>query len=157
MTRFQHPSRPGFYGESFPPDIMQKVGDLCDALIPGDDEYPSACRAQVPRFIEDRCSPDDLRRLTSLTAGVACSSTSEAAALLRSLERDDSVSFQWLRQFVYHGYYASHRVIAAMNDHGYDYHGAPQPLGYVLSGETRLPAHGRGAYVKTEEVSRATP
>ncbi len=157
MTGFGHPSRPGFYGVSFDPETTDKVGHLCDALIPGDDGYPSGCRAQVPRFVEDRCSPDDLRRLTAITAGAACSSASKATAVLENLERDDPLSFQWLRQFVYHGYYASHRVIAAMNDHGYDYHGAPQPLGYVLSGETGLPSHGRGAYVMTEEVTRATP
>jgi len=157
VSGFGHPSRPGFYGVSFNPVIADKVGCLCDALIPGDDGYPSGCRAQVPQFIEDRCSPDDLRRLEQITAGAACSTASEAAALLENLELNDSLSFQWLRQFVYHGYYASRRVIAAMADRGYDYHGAPQPLGYVLPGETGLPSHGRGAYVRTEEVTRATP
>lgn len=157
MTRFGHPSRPGFYGVSFTPEMTAQVGVLCDALLPGGDGYPSGCRAQVPRFIEERCSPDDVGRLAAIIGEAACSSASEATSHLEGLEREDALSFQWLRQFVYHGYYASHRVIAAMNDHGYDYHGAPQPLGYALPGVTGLPAHARGSYVKTEEVTRATP
>ena len=157
MTRFGHPSRPGFYGVSFTPALNTQLGFLCDALLPGGGGYPSACEAQVPRFIEERSSPEDAGLLGAIIGDAACASASEASSHLESLERDNILSFQWLRQFAYHGYYASHRVIAAMNDHGYDYHGAPQPLGYALPGVTGLPAHSRGSYVKTEEVTRATP
>jgi len=43
-----------------------------------------------------------------------------------------------------------------MQDRGYDYHGAPQPLGYALPGTTAVPASPRGSYIPTSEVTRAS-
>jgi hypothetical protein len=156
VTSFGHPSRPGFYGISFSPELREQVALLCEAMIPGDGSYPSGREAQVPQFIEERSSAADKERLTALVARFPLTAQADAVAALAELEEVDPAFFAWLREFFYHGYYAARRVIAAMNDRGYDYHGAPQPLGYSLPGETARPARPRGSYIATSEVSRAT-
>lgn len=62
--------------------------------------------------------------------------------------------FAWFREFAYHGYYASPRILAALTDRGYEYHGAPQPLGYAIAEQMRKPQSHRGAYLPTEAVKR---
>lgn len=79
-----------------------------------------------------------------------------ARAALEKVETENPELFAWLRAFVYHGYYSSPRVLAAMKDTGYGYHGAPQPLGYQISDDLLLPTKGRGSFIPTDEVSRAT-
>lgn len=152
---FVHPSRPGFYGTTFSAELRDRLAKVCDTLIPGDADYPSATVAHVPRFIEERCSAADLARLEPVLSGLALGSEQEAFDSVVHLEADDPVTFAWVRELVYHGYYASRRVIAAMTDRGYDYHGAPQPLGYPLPGTTGGPQARRGSYIKTEEVGSA--
>jgi hypothetical protein len=156
MTGFTHPSRPGYYGISFPDAVREWLALAADALVPGDGEYPPASAAQVPRFIEERASPDDLARLADLAQQYPLGSNEAAIAAVTALEQNDAVGFGWLREHVYHGYYASRRVLATMVERGYDYHGAPQPLGYDLPGSTPVPAGRNGSYIRTEEVRRAT-
>ncbi|WNV75072.1 hypothetical protein [Geodermatophilus sp. DSM 44513] len=156
MTGFPHPSRPGFFGTTFPEPLRRQVASLCDAMLPGDGVYPPGSSAQVPWFMKQRASPEDRARLQALADRFPLDSPQDAAAALRELEQSDAWTFGWIREYVYHGYYASPRVLAAMHDRGYDYHGAPQPLGYALPGTTAGPAKRRGSYVPTTEVSRAT-
>lgn len=156
MSGFAHPSRPGFYGTTFSERLRAQLAALCDAMVPGDGAYPSASHAQVPRFIEERASPEDRARLEALADRFPLETSQDAAVALRELERTDAWTFGWIREYVYHGYYASPRVLAAMHDRGYDYHGAPQPLGYSLPGTTAGPASAKGSYLPTSEVTRAT-
>lgn len=149
---FVHPSRPGFYGTEFSAELRDQLGTVCNTLIPGDGSYPSATVAHVPRFIEDRASAADRDRLEQIVGGLDLSSAVTASASVARLEAAEPVAFAWVRELAYHGYYASRRVIAAMSDRGYDYHGAPQPLGYRLPGTTRGPQERRGSYIQTEEV-----
>lgn len=154
-SAFTHPSRPGFYGTAFSDGLRRQLATACDALVPGDGTYPSASVAQVPRFIEDRASATDHDRLEQLLGKLDLASAEAAAGSIARLEAGEPLAFAWLRELVYHGYYASRRVIAAMTDRGYDYHGAPQPLGYRLPGTTRGPQERRGSYIRTEEVGNA--
>jgi hypothetical protein len=149
---FTHPSRPGFYGTLFSPELRHQLAQVCDLLVPGDEHYPSGSVAQVPRFVEERASHADLTRLEQVMASLTPTSAEALSASTARLESEDPVAFLWLRELVYHGYYASRRVIAAMTDRGYDYHGAPQPLGYRLPGTTTGPQTPRGSYIRTEEV-----
>lgn len=152
---FVHPSRPGFYGTTFSSDLREQVARVCDALIPGDAHYPPATVAHVPLFIEERSSATDRDRLEQVLGAMTLTSEQEATDAVARLEVADPASFAWVRELVYHGYYASRRVIATMTDRGYDYHGAPQPLGYKLAGTTAGPQARRGSYIETEKVDSA--
>jgi hypothetical protein len=156
MSAFTHPSRPGHFGTTFSDELRRHVASLCDAMIPGEGDYPSGSHAQVPTFIELRASEEDRARLEALAERYPLDTPEDAAVALTALEKADVGTFGWVREYVYHGYYASPRVLAAMRDRGYDYHGAPQPLGYSLPGETGRPAAARGSYIPTSEVTRAT-
>jgi hypothetical protein len=156
MTDFPHPSRPDYYGLSFTPALATYVSVLASALIPGNSHYPSGGDAQVGRFIEQRSSPRDLEVLERMRAQWPATSVEEAHNRIQAMEIDDVATFVWLREFVYHGYYASRRVLAAMADLGYDYHGAPQPLGYRIDEAMTMPSGSRGTYIPTGEVTRVS-
>jgi len=150
---FPHPSRPGYYGTVFSEEIRSALALFASALIPGEGTYPSAADAQVVRFVEERSSADDRARIEGLFADGVCESADAAKEAARTLESDRPTEFAWIRDFVYHAYYASRRVLAAMTDYGSEYHGAPQPLGYVITDPMLMPATPRGGYIATDEVS----
>lgn len=154
MSEFPHPSRPGHYRLSLDDDLRRALAMLSDAMIPGDDRYPSGSEAQVPLFVEARASAADLEALRTIV-GDRQFDGSSAAQALRQLENGNPLLFAWFREFVYFGYYASHRVLAAMADAGYAYHGAPQPLGYQIDEQMMLPGQSRGSFIPTAEVARA--
>lgn len=156
MTDFPHPSRPGHYGVAFPDDLKAHLSLLVTALVPGGSGYPSAADAQVVDFIEDRASEHDLARLESLRSDWPADSAEAATRVLEAMESQAPAEFAYLREFVYHAYYASRRVLAAMADRGYSYHGAPQPLGYRIDDEMARPAKARGSYIATEDVKRVS-
>lgn len=155
MSTFPHPSRPGFHGLTLPDELTAGLTCLLTAFLPGDGVYPSAAEAQVVHFIEQRMSEADLQLLRRIVAGRTLDSVEDGIAVVSQLEREDPAAFAELRQLAYHGYYASGRVLAAMADRGYAYHGAPQPLGYEITEEMALPSAERGSYVATGEVTRA--
>lgn len=155
MSRgFPHHSRPGHYGSDFPKELQGWVGEVASAFFPGSEGYPTGRQAQVAHFVAERASNEDVRTLSAIAERYPAEDVSGAVASLTSMERDDSVSFLYLRELLTHGYYASKRVLAAMVDRGYSYHGAPQPLGYPRSEELLIPSETRGSYIPTEEVSR---
>ena len=124
-----------------------------NAMIPGGDGYPSAVAARVPHYVEDRLAEGDRDQLERIVA-ITCDAVSATDAL-RLLEAQHASDFGWLRELTYHGYYAAPAVLAAMSDRGYAYHGAPQPLGYVIAERPRVPVERRGSYIPTSEVRRA--
>lgn len=155
MTDFPHASRPGHYGIAFDATLKQALSVLVTALVPGDETYPSAADAQVVEFIESRSSTADEDVARRVVAGCAHDTADAASAALVALEKEQPDDFAWLRDFTYFGYYASRRVLAAMADRGYAYHGAPQPLGYAIAEEMQVPSAARGVFILTEEVTRA--
>jgi hypothetical protein len=155
VADFPHPSRPGHYGVVLDDDLKAALTVLVSALIPGAPTYPSGGQAQVVDFIETRSSETDREMAREVVARCDHDSVSSATAALRVLEGEDPLLFAWIRDFAYYGYYASRRVLASMSEHGYAYHGAPQPLGYAITEEMLVPAAGRGSYIATEEVTRA--
>lgn len=151
-TGFPHQSRPGHYAPTLTDDMQRFVATIADALIPGTDCYPSGGEAQVHLFVAERASQRDASMLSAIAERWPATSVDEATANLTAMERDDVPSFVFLREFVYHGYYSSRRVLAAMVDRGYRYHGAPQPLGYPQTEELLVPSARRGSFIPTDEV-----
>ena len=149
---FPHQSRPGHYAPTLSAALQQYVGTVAEALIPAGDGYPSGREAQVEHFVVDRASEQDAQLLAAIAERWPVTSVDQAAANLAAMEREDAASFVVLREFVYHGYYSSRRVLAAMVDRGYRYHGAPQPLGYPKTEELLLPTEPRGSFIPTDEV-----
>ncbi|MCY7401475.1 MAG: gluconate 2-dehydrogenase subunit 3 family protein [Nocardioides sp.] len=149
---FPHTSRPGHYGLTIEPVLGEWVEAVSTALIPGNTDYPSAREAQVLEFVEQRVSPSDLELLGELSRHWPAAG--DPAAAVAAMEAADPTSFAYLRELVYHGYYSSQRVLAAMNDRGYAYHGAPQPLGYRIDETMIVPSRPRGHYLTTADVSR---
>lgn len=150
--RFLHTSRPGCYDSTLSADSQRTLTILACALIPGDDAYPSAEQAHVPSFILERASADDAAQLERLILALDLASGADPSTALSELERTNGALFTWLRDWVYHGYYASPRVLAVMRDQGHAYHGAPQPLGYRMDAESPRQARSVGSYIPTDEV-----
>ncbi|GAA1124791.1 hypothetical protein [Nocardioides aquiterrae] len=151
---FPHHSRPGYYPPALSEELSTYVATMAAALVPGGAGYPSGREAQVGRFVAERASGQDAEVLAAVAQRWPAGSDAEATASLVAMERDDPTAFAYLRELVYHGYYSSRRVLAAMIDRGYAYHGAPQPLGYPQSEELLVPSARRGSYTETTEVSR---
>ena len=149
---FPHHSRPGHYAPTLTEELQQYVGMVAEALIPAGDGYPSGREAQVALFVADRASEQDALLLAAIAERWPATSVDEATVNVAAMERQDVTSFVFLREFVYHGYYSSRRVLAAMVDRGYRYHGAPQPLGYPKTEELLVPSAQRGSFTATEEV-----
>jgi hypothetical protein len=156
VDQFPHTSRAGHFGLTFSPELMGYLGAVATALVPGDGEYPSGSEAQVSTFIQDRSSEGDREVLLRLSSRWPADDADQAIAAVREMEAADPEAFLYLRELVYHGYYSSRRVLAAMADRGYGYHGAPQPLGYRIEEQMNVPSKVRGTYVSTDEVSRAS-
>lgn len=153
---FPHPSRPGHYGLQLSPELQSYLGHLATAMIPGADAYPSGGDAHVVGFIQDRASASDVDAFEQVMDRWPASSVSEATGAASAMEHEDPASFTYVREFLYHGYYSSHRVLAAMTDRGYAYRGAPQPLGYEITETMNVPSEARGSYIPTEEVARVS-
>ncbi len=151
-TGFPHQSRPGHYAPTLSDSVQEYVAAVAEALIPGGDGYPSGREAQVALFVADRASEQDAALLSTIAQRWPAPSASVAATSLGEMERVDTASFVFLRELVYHGYYSSRRVLAAMVDRGYRYHGAPQPLGYPKTEELLVPSVRRGSFIATEAV-----
>jgi hypothetical protein len=85
---------------------------------------------------------------------------SERAAVLERVSKQDEEFFAQLLGLVYYGYYSRPAVIQAVSDNleaGRDYHGPPQPLGYLSVTEQWEPSEiqrDRGSYLKTQEIKR---
>ena len=154
VAAFPHQSRPGYYGITFSGELKERLRVLVTAMIPGGESYPPAGEAQVVEFLEARSSGEDRDWLTDVAGRFDGKTVASATDALTQLEADEPDLFAPLLQFVYHGYYSSHRVLAAMTDRGYAYHGAPQPLGYVTDPNLLAPPSGKGSYIPTSEVTR---
>jgi hypothetical protein len=151
---FPHHSRPGHYGVVLSEELQQYIVTVASALFPGDEVYPSGEKAHVAHFVAERASEQDAEALATIANRWPAANMEQAKDSLIAMEREDSMLFSYLRELLVHGYYSSRRVLAAMVDRGYTYHGAPQPLGYPVGSELLLPTQQRGSYIPTEEVAR---
>lgn len=152
---FPHPSRPGHHGLTLAKHVADWLADAATAMFPGDGTFPSGADAQVVNFVAERATESDVAILARLADQRSAGGAPAMTQQLVDLESTDPESFVYLRELLTHGYYSSRRVLAAMSDRGYDYHGAPQPRGYEATQDLLYPAAVRGTYVHTGEVRRA--
>lgn len=80
-------------------------------------------------------------------------------ARVEALSREDGGLFTLFQALTYFAYYAQPEVVRAIQASGSaadDYHGPPQPYGYPgeEAWDEALFSHGRGTYIKTEDVQR---
>ena len=153
VMEFLHPSRPGYFDVHFGEELKASLMKCVDVLIPGDGFYPSASQASVVDFLETRSSDQDHEKLQWISGFLEPKGCTEGS--MHELENNHAEVFTWFRDFVYHGYYASLLVMDALNRRGYDYHGAPQPLGYQVGDEPPRPGKQRGSFLTTREVLKS--
>jgi hypothetical protein len=149
----EHPSYPGHHAAPMSREMLQRLGQIADVMIPPETGFPNAAHL-VTRFVSERVDPTERDTLERILGGVEQGSPAAITTALQRLETEDPVSFLELRNWVYYGYYTSGSVVDALREAGSDYHGAPQPFGYRIEREAPVPAHPRGSYQRTEEVRR---
>jgi hypothetical protein len=148
-----------------PTALAEMLADLVDVLIPGDDLFPRASLVGAQALLANR-----LRELYGeaalaelAEAILACGGplrpldAGRRAAVVARLERERLELFARVRTVAYLSYYEAPAVHAAIRAMGFTYHATPQPEGYPVGRfdpEADMPRHGRGRYLRTEEVRR---
>jgi hypothetical protein len=145
--------------------LAAELAALVDVLVSGDDAFPPASQVGVQAKLADR--------LTLMRGEGAVHALVEAliaaggplhrldgerrVAVLTRIERERPEDFLLVRNIVYLSYYESPAVHEAIRAIGFTYHAIPLPIGYDVGRfdpETETPRHGRGRFVRTEEVQR---
>ena len=145
---------PGYYGIELDERTASALAAVADAMIPGDENYPSAGEAHVVDFVQARINPAEHEALERLLANIGVEDAAAIAAWLTELEEDNTSALELLRFLVYSAYYRDEAVVRAINRRGYDYHAAPMPYGYEVPEDIPLPDGSRGSYTPTTEVRR---
>ena len=143
-----------------PDEIARTLEAFVDVLIPGDADFPSASAAGTHGLVAERIrAAQGSEGLVALAQSLDASGpflTGDRIAAVAEFERTDSVRFFFARFATYFAYYQTPSVILALQRLGHDYNDAPQPLGYAMKPydiERQTPAHGRGTYKKTDEIT----
>ncbi|MBS4730406.1 gluconate 2-dehydrogenase subunit 3 family protein [Mycobacterium sp. SM1] len=155
-------------------DELQKnvINAIADEIIPPAPGWPAPSQVRIVDFVARYVTPageparyypfageDQFKRdLDELGQAFVVASRNEKVARLRELEANGSEFFGQIKALTYYGYYAQAEVVKAIRENlsaGRDYHGPPQPYGYLDVteewGDTAFP-HGRGSYVPTDQV-----
>lgn len=159
-------------------DLQQRVlTTAADHIIPPGRGFPAPSEVEIVGFVARYVTPagEEVKhfplaaeyafkdQLNALGQGFLDARPSEQVERLRACENGDddrSAFFEQLKALVYHGYYARPEVTAAIRKNlpaGRDYHGSPQPYGYLHVIEPwpdDAVRHGRGSYIATEDVRR---
>ncbi len=130
------------------------VGELVDLMLPGDDMFPSASAVGVHGLLRQR-----LQEIGSDVALLALANASgqDAINALTDLEKKQPELFTKLRSVVFLTYYEMPEVQDVIRSLGHRYNAEPLPKGYVVGRfdpAADSPTHGRGHYVRTEDVKR---
>jgi hypothetical protein len=145
-----------------------------DELIPPGAGFPAPSTVDVVGFIARYVAPEGTpaahypfaeerpfkASVDALGKGLLKTEPSGRAAVLERVSQQEEEFFSQLLGLVYYGYYSRPSVIQAVSDNleaGRDYHGPPQPLGYLSVTEQWEPAEiqrGRGSYLKTDQIKR---
>ena len=150
-----------------PAAIAAMLRELVDVLVPGDGRFPAASDAGTHGVVADRlvaqsgeAALDDLAETIEACGGpLGPLGATERQDVVRRFEADHPEQFETLRMITYLAYYESPAVVRAVRSLGHVYNDAPQPAGYAMApfDETdphQAPAHRRGHYVRTEDVTR---
>jgi hypothetical protein len=124
-----------------PTESAKLMAAVCDALLPGEDNYPSASLTGTHGVVANRLREryghavfENMARDLAVD-GKAFTELDEAgrAASLAALETAKPEFFAFLLMAAYLAYYATPPVIEAIRLDGHIYNDAPQPLGYNLT------------------------
>ncbi len=133
---------------------------LVAVLLPGDADFPSAASVGVQGKLAERIlatsGADALERVITGLAGLA-EAGETGADMVRAFEQAEPALFGSVRNITFITYYESPFVQEAIRGLGFAYNATPLPRGYGVGRfdeATDRPTHGRGHYVKTEEVRR---
>lgn len=138
---------------------------LVDELVPGDGLWPSASEAGVHGLVALRVMAEwDDAAFERLAAGLgwrddglSSADADRRIAAVAALEAQDPELFDTLRSATYLAYYETPFVIAAIQATGRPYSYRPHVTGYPMAAfdyNRDTPRHGRGHYLKTDEVRR---
>lgn len=130
------------------------LGELVDLMLPGDDFFPAASTAGVHGLVRSRffeLGGDEAKSVLDDLLEEGC------AEALTALEKSQPDLFAKLRSVVFLTYYEMTEVQDAIRNLGHRYNTEPLPKGYAMGRfdpKTDMPRHGRGRYVRTEDVRR---
>lgn len=135
---------------------------LMETLLPGGAGFPPARETGMGPALLARLRQADAAIPTRLAAAVAARGTLPADAAARQewsarLEAVEPKLFDELRKYAYLTYYEQPAVIAAIRGLGFRYNDTPLPAGYPdepFDPARDAPRHGRGRWLRTEEVRR---
>ncbi len=150
-----------------PAAMAAMLRELVDVLLPGDGRFPAASDAGTHGVVADRMvaqsgetALDDLAQTIEACGGpLGPLAASERQEVVRRFETNHPEQFETLRMIAYLAYYESPAVVRAVRSLGHVYNDAPQPAGYAMASFDKTdphqaPAHRRGHYVRTEDVTR---
>lgn len=144
------------------PDDDQVVLDLMETLLPGGAGFPAARETGMGPALLARLRQADATIPARLAAVAAARGALPADAdgrreLAARLEAVEPKLFDELRKYAFLTYYEQPAVIAAIRGLGIRYNDSPLPAGYPdepFDPARDAPRHGRGRWLRTEEVRR---
>ena len=177
---FGAPERPRLGGHAIPLKFSDTqaavINAVADTLVPPGNGFPAPSEVDVVGFFGRYLAPsgtkavhypfaeEDAFKAKLDELGEAFVNADEAARTdaIGRLEREDEEFFGQLRSLTYYGYYSMTEVTLAIRKNipaGKDYHGPPQPYGYLDTTEpwddASLSTRGGTAdYIATEDVTR---
>jgi hypothetical protein len=177
---FGAPERPRLGGLAAPIRFTDAqaavINAVADTLIPPGRGFPAPSEVDVVDFFGRYLAPSGTRavhypfaaedefkaKLDGLGEAFANAGEAGRADALGRLERDDEEFFGQLRSLAYYGYYSMTEVTLAIRKNipaGKDYHGPPQPYGYLDTTEpwddaTLSTRGGTADHIATEDVRR---
>jgi hypothetical protein len=151
------------------PVAAAELALLVDALLPGDELFPAATAVGVHKLLASRL--EQLRG--ALALGELAGAISDAggplgvlddvgrSAAVAKIQRRYAALFDDVLRVAFLTYYESPIVQDAIRALGFSYHAHPLPGGYAaLIGRfdptADAPTHGRGRYIRTEDVRRVS-
>jgi hypothetical protein len=144
---------------SRPEDVPGAIAIFVDALLPGDELFPSASAVGAHGILAMR-----LRETVGsgaaealATAFVSRGGLEAPEAAAASMEIEAPAIFETALTALYYAYYETPAVIAAIRSLGIVYNDAPQPNGYAMrpfDPAVDLPRERRGRFIPTGAVVR---
>jgi hypothetical protein len=146
-------------------ELAAELATLVEMMVPGDGEFPAASEIGVQAKLADRLvimrGKDAVRTLIETLAAcggpLAPLDAGGRIGVLTRMEREQPDAFLLARNIVYLSYYESPAVQEVIRAMGFTYNATPLPAGYAVGKfdpATDTPHHGRGRFVRTEEVKR---
>jgi hypothetical protein len=151
------------------PVAAAELALLADTLLPGDELFPAATAVGVHHLLASRLA--QLRG--ALALGELADAISDAggplgvlddagrSAAVAKIQRRYAALFDDVLRVAFLTYYESPIVQDAIRELGFSYHAHPLPGGYAeqigrFDPANDAPTHGRGCYIRTEDVRRVS-